>query len=283
MIQRSTHHLARQHRSNQAGIEAISIASNRQFPRHAHDTYGLGLLDRGAHRTWSPIGRVEAVAGDVITINPEEMHDGVPIANGTRHWRMMYFDQAVVAGAAGDEALAPLEIARPVLRDAGLRDQLNRVFALVTSVGHDPLAVEEAIARVFMMVRHRHSAENAPAHAAVPGVARALQRLDHEPCAAVSLAELAATAGVSRFQLIRGFARAVGVTPYAYQVQRRVRSARRFISEGRPLAEAAAEAGFSDQSHMTRAFVRQLGVTPARYRAALGIAARPDRNIVQDA
>jgi AraC-like DNA-binding protein len=34
-------------------------------------------------------------------------------------------------------------------------------------------------------------------------------------------------------------------------------------------ADAAAEAGFSDQSHMTRAFVRQLGVTPARYRAAV--------------
>jgi AraC-like DNA-binding protein len=27
-------------------------------------------------------------------------------------------------------------------------------------------------------------------------------------------------------------------------------------------------AGFSDQSHMTRAFVRYLGVTPGRYRSA---------------
>ena len=267
-------HRARQHRTNKPGVEAVTMASNRQFPRHAHDGYGLGLLDRGAHRTWSPIGRVEAAAGDVITVNPEEMHDGVPIGSGSRRWRMMYFDQAVVAGLAGEESLRPLEIVRPVLHDASLRDQLNQVFALVTSVAHAPMAVDESIARMFMIVRCRHSAESPPAHAAVPSVARARQRLDEEPCAAISLAELAATAGVTRFQLIRGFARDVGVTPHAYQVQRRVRAARRFISDGRPLAEVAARAGFSDQSHMTRAFVRQLGVTPARYRQALGVGSR---------
>jgi AraC-like DNA-binding protein len=34
-------------------------------------------------------------------------------------------------------------------------------------------------------------------------------------------------------------------------------------------AEAALIAGFADQSHMSRAFVRQFGVTPGRYQAAL--------------
>jgi AraC-like DNA-binding protein len=33
--------------------------------------------------------------------------------------------------------------------------------------------------------------------------------------------------------------------------------------------EAALIAGFADQSHMSRAFVRQFGVTPGRYQAAL--------------
>ena len=68
---------------------------------------------------------------------------------------------------------------------------------------------------------------------------------------------------------MRGFARAVGVTPHAYLLQQRVRLARRLLSAGRRPIEAAAEAGFADQSHLTRAFRRQLGVTPARYRAAV--------------
>jgi AraC-like DNA-binding protein len=85
----------------------------------------------------------------------------------------------------------------------------------------------------------------------------------------VSLSELAALSGVSRFQLLRGFAREMGITPHAYLVQRRVRLARRLLAAGRTPAQAAAQAGFADQSHMTRAFVRQLGITPARYQTAI--------------
>ena len=76
--------------------------------------------------------------------------------------------------------------------------------------------------------------------------------------------------GCSPFsQLLRGFARAVATTPHAYLLQLRVRLARRLLAAGRYPAEAAAEAGFADQSHLTRAFSRQLGVTPARFRAAV--------------
>jgi AraC-like DNA-binding protein len=41
--------------------------------------------------------------------------------------------------------------------------------------------------------------------------------------------------------------------------------ARRLIRARRPLAEIALVAGFCDQSHLTRYFVRQFGVTPSRY------------------
>ena len=45
--------------------------------------------------------------------------------------------------------------------------------------------------------------------------------------------------------------------------------ARRHLRSGYALADAALMAGFADQSHMTRAFQRQFGITPGRYRAAV--------------
>ncbi len=62
------------------------------------------------------------------------------------------------------------------------------------------------------------------------------------------------------------------MTPHAYLVQRRVRLARELLRVGRTPAEATAEAGFSDQSHVTRTFARCYGVTPARYRATIAAA-----------
>jgi AraC-like DNA-binding protein len=41
------------------------------------------------------------------------------------------------------------------------------------------------------------------------------------------------------------------------------------LADGQTPAQAATQAGFADQSHMTRAFVRQLGITPHRYGAAI--------------
>jgi AraC-like DNA-binding protein len=43
------------------------------------------------------------------------------------------------------------------------------------------------------------------------------------------------------------------------------------IAHGNSIADAAAEAGFADQSHLTRAFTRQFGISPGRY--ALGLRA----------
>jgi AraC-like DNA-binding protein len=262
-------HRAIQHRSACAGVEAISVASDRAFPRHAHDEYGVGLMSAGGHRTCSRIGPVEAGAGDVVTINPGEMHDGASPDGRPRAWRMLYFPPALVARELGPEMAGEVEITRPALRDPVLAALFERLFRQVTATRPERLALEEDLLRLLTGVFRRYGARTPPGAGVSPCVRKALERLDAAPESPTSLAELATLSGVSRFQLLRGFAREVGTTPHAYLVQLRIRLARRLLAAGESPAEAAIAAGFADQSHLTRAFVRQLGVTPARYRAAV--------------
>ncbi|WP_407523346.1 AraC family transcriptional regulator [Methylobacterium oryzisoli] len=262
-------HRAAQHRSAMPGIEIVSIISDRSFPRHAHDQFGIGLLIGGAHRSWSGIGHVEAGPGDVITVNPGEMHDGDPIRGRARSWRMLYLDPAVVDQAAREDLRGEVAITRPVLSDSVLADRFAQLFAALTAPRPDALGVEEGLVRTLSHLLARYGGRPLPNPGPPPSVTRALRRLTEAPEQPITLADLAALSGVSRFQLLRGFARTVGVTPHAYLLQQRVRAARRLLAAGRRPAEAAAEAGFADQSHLTRAFVRQFGVTPARYRAAV--------------
>lgn len=262
-------HRAEQFRSAMPGIEAVALASDRSFPRHAHDQFGIGLLGFGAHRSWSGVGPVEAVAGEVITVNPGEMHDGSPVRGGIRAWRMLYIDPDVVARLLSEDLRTGVEIVRPALCDPPLAHRFTRLFASIVEPVPDPLAVEEDAVRTLASLFARYGSHASPAKDPPPSVSRALRRLHEAPEAAVTLAELAALSGVSRFQLVRGFAKATGTTPHAYLLQQRVRRARRLLARGGRPAEVAAEAGFADQSHLTRAFSRQLGITPARYRAAL--------------
>jgi AraC-like DNA-binding protein/quercetin dioxygenase-like cupin family protein len=261
-------HRVEQHRSVATGIEAITLASDHHFPRHAHDQFGIGLILAGAQKSWSGIGAVEAGAGDAIMANPGEIHDGMPLGEGARSWRMLYFDPSLVAEDAVDAAVTHREIIRPSVRDPVLAGHFGRLFAAVTATIADPLAIEEGRLRLVAHVLGRHGQR--PMRATrPPPVAQALAHIDAAPAAPVTLAALAALSGVSRFQLLRGFAAAIGATPHAYLLQRRVGLARQLLAAGLSAAEAAIDAGFADQSHMTRAFVRQFGITPGRYVAAL--------------
>jgi len=83
----------------------------------------------------------------------------------------------------------------------------------------------------------------------------------------VSLSELAKEAGVHPVHLAGVFRRSEGCTVGEYLRARRVEHAAALMGQPDvPLAEIAVEAGFSDQSHLTRLFKRATGLTPAQYR-----------------
>ena len=66
------------------------------------------------------------------------------------------------------------------------------------------------------------------------------------------------------FHFLRAFSRQFGITPHAYLNQVRVHQARELILRGVPIARAAVDVGFVDQSHLTKRFKRLLGVTPGQ-------------------
>jgi AraC-like DNA-binding protein len=261
-------HRVEQHRSGIRGIEAMTLFSNHSFPRHSHDQYGIGIMTSGLQRSWSVVGQVESRAGDVIMVNPGEMHDGIPGGGAARGWRILYLDPALIAREIAEDTANEDVIVRPVARDAQLARHVTRLFTEVTRQVPDNLAAEESLVCCLMLVLRRHRVTGPGTTCASPQVIKAIRRLDAAPERPTSLAELAALSRVSRFQLLRGFAREVGITPHAYLLQHRVRLVRRFLAAGMSPGEAALLAGFADQSHMTRAFVRQFGITPGRYKSA---------------
>ena len=81
----------------------------------------------------------------------------------------------------------------------------------------------------------------------------------------ILLEHLVEIAGLSKFYLLRIFRDSVGVPPHAYQVCLRLARAKSLVRTRRSLAQVAADAGFSDQSHLIRHWQRAYGGTPGAY------------------
>ena len=85
-----------------------------------------------------------------------------------------------------------------------------------------------------------------------------------------SLRTVAAALHVSPNYLHTVFLREVGVTPFAYVTDKRVRRAKRLIAAGeKSMLEIALETGFCSQSHFNKVFREATGFTPAAYRRRL--------------
>ena len=82
-----------------AGVEATVAETAHSFPRHSHDRFGVGVIFTGGHRSSSGRGVVEARANDAIMVNPGEVHDGSPLDERGRAWRMLYFEPSMLSDA----------------------------------------------------------------------------------------------------------------------------------------------------------------------------------------
>lgn len=261
-------HLVNVLASPMPGSEAMSLQSSRAFPRHSHDHIGIGVISQGVQRSWSVLGQLDAGPGDVIIVNPGEIHDGVPL-DGIRNWQMVYIEPELLWKELRTDDYRADSVLRPQIHDKQLSRQLLLMFSAMHQPDADHSALEEALLLSMMHISSHHLLTARYRPSITPSIKIAKQYLDDVPTQHITLSELASLCQLSRFQLLRSFARDLGITPHAYLLQLRVRHARRYLAEKHTVADAAILSGFADQSHLTRAFVRQLGVTPARYQKAI--------------
>lgn len=240
------------------------------FSPHAHEEFMIAVTERGngSPQVWGGVQRV--LPGDVFVLNPGEVHSGGPAKGSVWHYRGFYPSPALMRRAAQELTGA----------DRGIPQFDEEVFNdpyVVTMLRRAHVAFEEPSSALEREARLLEALASLIAHHAVGklsaqrigsehrAVKRAREYLETLPYENASLETLAQKAGLSPFHLCRVFRREIGLSPHAYQILVRLRFAKTLLAEGVPISQAAVDAGFFDQAHLTRHFKRVFGVTPGRY------------------
>ena len=263
-------HFWRAHRHD--GLEGLTATFRRhRYAPHTHETYAIGIILAGRDTYVLRGERRYARAGDLVFINPGDVHDGEPAGAGYAY-RVTYPSVALMREIAAelcgkDDAPAPYFprcIARDPIAAVAFVSAHTRLEANAEPIGSDEALVG---AYALLVCRHAKAVRSAWPASAPRAVARVRDFLEAHYADEIDLASLAALAGLTRCHLVRIFKRAFRLTPHAYLTDCRVRVARRMLATGAAPAEVAAACGFFDQSHLTRVFKRRTGVPPGAFRA----------------
>lgn len=160
-----------------------------------------------------------------------------------------------------------------------------RLATLVGMVNDETRAARPArdvvltrLLEVVLIEALRLSACEGACQAASPGVVRglgdprlaaALRCLHGAPARAWTVEQLAQEAAMSRSAFFERFSQSVGVTPMEYLLVWRMALAQRLLREGKlAVARVAEQVGYSSASTFGAAFLRHVGISPARYARA---------------
>jgi AraC-like DNA-binding protein len=248
------------------GIERAEVyLSTCAFEPHRHDTYAIGITTAGVQTFHYRGARRICMPGQLHVLHPDEAHDGAAGTDGGFGYRILYIPPELVREALCGRALPFVDnpIQEPVPGARLIASLLADIDEPINELSSAEIAV--AVADGLVSLSGHPDPRRTPIDTRAVELVR--DYLAAHPREQTQAPILEKIAGADRYTITRHFRWAFGTSPDRYRTLRRLALARAAIESGQSLARAAAEAGFSDQSHMTRHFKRTYGFTPGRWMA----------------
>jgi len=255
-------------RENGLELQRGRRVSSYQLVPHFHDEYQLMFVHEGSREI--RFGRDSRVfgAGALTVVNPGETHSTRCGGELGSTFRTMHIPVPFLRDAV--EALGKRTAGEPLFRFEIPGPLTARSFLaahLACESQHDSLQAEDLLVDFVSNL-----IDNSELHGRTPRgplvdrqVKLARDYIESHFTRELTLDELGAAAGISKFHLVRKFKRAMRMPPHAYQIRIRLKYAKRLLAQGIPIKQVAAEAGFADASHLGRWFRQIVGFTPATY------------------
>ncbi|MGF1718447.1 AraC family transcriptional regulator [Vibrio kyushuensis] len=250
----------------------VADRSTACYQAHSHDEFSFGLIQQGRAAYQNRGSTHQIGAGDIVTINPADVHSCNPEA-GTWSYSMLFVDTLKMGEfqkeVLGYDRKMPLADYTPFLHDLERSHEVAAKFqTLFGSLQSEssPLQAQACLYDFIEASLGKASAQS-KREQQHPHLNRVREKLldgiDH----VIQLEELAEEVGLSRYQLLRAFKNQYGLPPHAYLMDEKIKRSKRMLKTGQDISEVAYQLGFSDQAHFQRQFKKKLAVTPKFYQS----------------
>lgn len=250
-------------------IEAYRFKGIMQkFPAHFHDYYVIGFIEKGQRKLICRGGEYMINPGDLLLFNPYDPHSCEQIDGKTLDYRCINVRPEVMKKAMieinGNEDLPYFK--QNVLFKSELSSTLRELHLKISQHESEFIKEELFLSLLEKLIQSHTDLAILPL---VSETSREIKNvcdyLERNYAKAITLNDLSALTGWSKYHLLRSFAKQKGISPYGYLETIRVNHAKQLLEQGMKPIEVAFLTGFSDQSHLTKFFKSLVGLTPKQY------------------
>ncbi|MBX3522838.1 MAG: helix-turn-helix transcriptional regulator [Xanthobacteraceae bacterium] len=217
------------------------------------------------------------IVGDVNRRDLTDTLSFLPAGIGSRGWAEMDGENSFTAvhfdcGPEGEQTALANVAPSIYFADAVAQNTILKLGMIARGDAPGSAIYVETLVQQLQMelgrsLRGVQAAGKAPANLAQAQLHRLLEYIEVRIAEDISLSDLAALAGLSRFHFLRIFKNTVGTTPHQYVLRRRLELAKTLLADGDlPIQAIAARAGFTSAVHFSRAFQQRVGVSAREYR-----------------
>ncbi|NIK76827.1 AraC-like DNA-binding protein/mannose-6-phosphate isomerase-like protein (cupin superfamily) [Paenibacillus castaneae] len=250
-------------------IEAYRFKGIMQkFPAHFHEYYVIGYIEEGQRHLVCKGEQYIINPGDLLLFNPFETHSCEQIDGKTLDYRSINVKPEVMQKLAfeinGNQDQPSFN--QSVLFQSELIANFKKLHLKLSK--DESVFEKEELFLYFMeelIKKHTDLTVLSQASEASHEIKTACKYLEENYAKTITLNDLSDITGWSKYRILRSFTKQMGISPYYYLETIRVNHAKKLLEQGLKPIEVTFLTGFSDQSHLTKFFKRQIGLTPKQY------------------
>ena len=246
---------------------------------HHHDFYEVYYLLGGEVEYWMDGRILKMRPGDLLLINPMELHRPVPDAQNRLYERIvLWIDKEYLENHTGLSRCFDVScpghshLLHPTAAErTGLTEGMG---SLVREFYSRDMGAEQAAYGLFLQlmvqinrIALRSDSAQEEARQLSDTVRAAISYIAENLDRPMTLESVAEQVYVSKYHLSHAFSREVGVSLYRYILLRRLILARQLLAEGEPAGQVSRSCGFADYTSFYRAFRSEYGISPREFAA----------------
>lgn len=242
-----------------------------KYIKHSHDDYAIGVTTSG-HQSFFCAGSYYKVPkGGIILINPEEPHDGYSEVKTGYSYYMIYIPRRFFLDMLKqiyNKTIRDFTFKQTVVFDNVLKNNLLSVINVANTKENTSFPISELFIEMIEALFNRNSDNSFDEISNLKRdslITKATNFIDATIEEQLTLDDICNELNISKYHFIRMFKKQVGMTPYQYMLDSKIKLACKDLELGVDILNIVEKYGFYDLSHFHKRFKGVFGLTPFEY------------------